>query len=196
MSDLDFSNFDQDPKPARQSNRTFVVIAGILGAIILVALVAAAAYAILVLPQRNAANAQLAVQKNAENTATVMAATSAVLTMTAPTETPEPRATEEPTSTPEPTATPEPTSTPMVLGGGLPEDQAMTATVSALLTQAAESKPGEAEVTMSADAEVTATALPTTGFADEMGIPTLVGLGVLFLVLIVVTRQARLSRSR
>jgi cytoskeletal protein RodZ len=196
MSDLDFNNYEQQPQKPPQRNRSFLVIAGVLGAVILVALLAAAAYAMLVLPGQNASRAQEAIQVNAQNTATVIAATSAALTEMAPTDTPEPTSTPEPTATPEPKAV-EPQVTEMAIGGGLTEDMAMTATVSALLTQAAESKPGSAEQTAVAmgDPSIIATALPDTGFADEMGIPSIVGLGFLFIVLIVITRRARTARS-
>jgi hypothetical protein len=185
MSDFDYSQFEETPPPPRgQSNRTFVLIAGILGAVILIAVVAMAAFALLVLPGRNAQKAEAAAKMNAMNTATVMAATSSAMTAMAPTATPLP--TETPT--PEPTFTPMPTDVPptateeLAVGGGMTEDMAMTATVSALLTQAAGGK---------ADA----TALPTAGFADGMGIPSLVGLGVLFIGLILITRQLRSARS-
>lgn len=200
MSDLDFSNYEQQPQKPPQGNRTFLVIAGVLGAVILVALLAAAAYAVLVLPKQNANRAEQAIQVNAQNTATVMAATSIGMTEMAPTNTPEPTA----TNTPEPTATQEPKQpeaavavTELAVGGGMTEDIAMTATVSALLTQAADSKPGAVEVTAVplGDPSAAATALPNTGFADEMGIPSVVGLGFLFIVLIVVTRRARTART-
>ena len=71
---------------------------------------------------------------------------------------------------------------------------AMTATVSALLTQAAGGKPEV--VAGDVGATLAPTALPTTGFADGMGIPSLVGLGVLFVALILITRQVRSARTR
>jgi hypothetical protein len=210
MTDLDFSNYDQEPPQKPQNNKTFMIIVGILGAVILLALVAAAVYAMMILPGQNAAKQNLAIQVNAQNTATVMAATSAAMTAIAPTDTPEPTATLEPTSTPEPTATPEPKSvdvesesTVAAAGEGTPldENQAMTATVAALLTQASGIKPDDGSTTATTDpaafdAAATATALPTTGFADEVGIPSMVGLGLLCIVAIIVTRQARLARSR
>ncbi len=200
MSDLDFSSFEPEPEQKPKGNRTFVIVAGILGAIILIALVAAAAYAILIMPRANAAKAQEAVKINAQNTATVMAATSVFLTASAPTETPEPTATELPTETPAPTATEFiPVETEVALGGEvLPEDQAMTATVAALLTQASDTKPtAEGGIfDPNATPEVAATALPTTGFADEVGIPTMMILGVLLFGVIFVTRQVRLARSK
>jgi hypothetical protein len=195
MSDFDYSQFEETPPPQGQNNRTFLVIAGILGAVILLALVAMAAYAFLVLPGRNSQLAEKAAIANAANTATVMAATSSALTAMAPTNTPLPTN----TPTPEPTFTPLPTEEPATAtpelgtGGGLTEDMAMTATVSALLTQAAEGKPAATE---EGDPTVAATALPTTGFADGMGIPSMVGLGVLFIALIMITRQIRSARSR
>lgn len=196
MSDLDFNNYEQQQQKPPQRNRSFLVIAGVLGAVILVALLAAAAYAMLVLPGQNASRAQKAIQVNAQNTATVIAATSAALTEMAPTDTPEPTSTPEPTATPEPQVV-QPQVTEMAIGGGLTEDMAMTATVSALLTQAAESKPDTADQTAIplGDPSVIATALPDTGFADEMGIPSIVGLGFLFILLIVITRRARTARS-
>ena len=201
MSDLDFSSYEPEPEQKPKGSRTFVVVAGILGAIILIALVASAVYAILIMPRQNAANAQKAIQINAQNTATVMAATSVYLTANAPTNTPEPTATEMPTETPAPTATVfVPVATEEVALGGeaLPEDQAMTATVGALLTQAAGGKPeiqGEI-IDPNATPEVVATALPTTGFADEVGIPTMMILGVVLLGVILITRQVRLARNK
>jgi cytoskeletal protein RodZ len=210
MTDLDFSNYEQEPPQKPQNNKTFMIIVGVLGAVILLALVAAAVYAMMILPGQNAAKQSLAIQVNAQNTATVMAATSSAMTAMAPTETPEPTATLEPTSTPEPTATPEPKSvdvesetTIVAAADGTPldENQAMTATVAALLTQASGIKPDDGATTATVDpaafdAAATATALPTTGFADEVGIPSMVGLGLLCIVAIIVTRQARLARSR
>jgi hypothetical protein len=198
MSDFDYSQFEETPPPPRgQSNRTFVLIAGILGAVILIAVVAMAAFALLVLPGRNAQKAEAAAKMNAMNTATVMAATSSAMTAMAPTATPLP--TETPT--PEPTFTPMPTDVPptateeLAVGGGMTEDMAMTATVSALLTQAAGGKADAVTDGAVLDPDVEATALPTAGFADGMGIPSLVGLGVLFIGLILITRQLRSARS-
>lgn len=216
MTDLDFSNFEPEPsqQPPQQNNKTFMIIVGVLGAIILLALIAGAAYALLVLPGQNAAKQELAIQINAQNTATVMAATSAAMTAMAPTETPLPTSTNtpEPSSTPLPTSTPEPktieettaaTEGELGVGGAdLPEDVAMTATVAALLTQAADVKADGSGAPVATtdpaafDAATTATALPTTGFADEVGIPMVVGAGFLCIVAILVSRQIRLARAR
>lgn len=213
MTDLDFSNFEQEPpQQPQKNNKTFNVIVGILGAIILLALVGGAAYALLVLPGQNAAKQEMAIQINAQNTATVMAATSSALTALAPTETPLPTSTQTPepapTSTPGPktieeTATAETEAGELGIGGDtLPDDAAMTATVAALLTQAANVKPyvddGTTPTTDPAAfaAAVTATALPTTGFADEVGIPTVAGMSVLCIVAIIVSRQLRMARAK
>jgi len=85
---------------------------------------------------------------------------------------------------PTPTKTPKPTNTP-VIAQGTPTplinlaDLAHTATLSAMLTQVA--RGGLA----------TPTALPKTGFAEDMGLPLLAMLTVLCIGLILVVRRAR-----
>jgi LPXTG-motif cell wall-anchored protein len=61
-------------------------------------------------------------------------------------------------------------------------DAARTATVSALLTAAAES-----QVTP----EATATELPDTGFVDDLGLPVLGGLALLLVAVIILVRRLR-----
>lgn len=197
MSDFDYSQFEEAPEPGKSGNRTFAIIASILGAIILLALVAAAAYAIFIMPEQKAQQADLASKISAENTATVMAATQDAMLIVLPTDTPVPAVVEGPTEEPAAPAVEEGT------GGELPEDLAMTATVSALLTQAAGVNPdavlpaAEATATPERAATIAPTpaALPTTGFADEMGLPALVGLAFLFISVILITRQVRAVRT-
>jgi LPXTG-motif cell wall-anchored protein len=38
--------------------------------------------------------------------------------------------------------------------------------------------------------------LPTTGFADEVGLPGLLGLAALLIIVIVITRRLRFSTTR
>lgn len=198
MSDFDYSQFEETPPTPEPKNRSFMVIVGILGAVIVLAIVATAVFALFILPGRNADQAHLAAKLNAQNTAVVMQATSGALTAMVPTNTPLPPPTDTPT--PEPTFTPTATSAPATAtpelgtGGGLTGDAVMTATVSALLTQAAGGKPGAGAV--EGGPTVVSTALPTTGFADGLGIPGLIGMGVLFVALILVARQARAARTR
>jgi len=205
MSDFDYSQFEEVPEPKKKGNRTFAVLASILGAIILWAVLAGAAYAIFIMPGQQAQQAELASKASAEATATVMAATEAALVVILPTESPEPTAVILPTQVPVDTGT----------GGELTEEMAMTATVSALLTQAAGSNPAAPVATeaptqlaaagqplatatqlKAATAIPTPTALPTTGFADEVGLPGLMGLAFLFVMIIAITRQVRATQNR
>ncbi len=193
MSDFDYSQFEEVPEPKKKGNRTFAVLASILGAIILLAVVAGAAYAIFIMPGQQAQQAELASKASAEVTATVMAATEAAVVVILPTETPVDAGT----------------------GGELTEELSMTATVSALLTQAAGSNPtvpvatetptpvaaagqplATATQLKAATAIPTPTALPTTGFADEVGLPGLMGLAFLFVMIIAITRQVRAAQNR
>ncbi len=114
MTDFDdniFDEFEEEPVPESEqepagkkpaSNRTFVIIAGALGAIFLLALIALIVYAVIIVPQRNAARLEQAAQINAQNTATSVSATELAfvqqLALT-PSETPVPEDTEAPTPT-------------------------------------------------------------------------------------------------
>ncbi|NMB89552.1 MAG: hypothetical protein GYA17_14430, partial [Chloroflexi bacterium] len=93
-------------------------------------------------------------------------------------------------NTPVPTDTPEPTQEleAAAVGGDL---AARTQTVAALLTQAAQAGGGVPGGTQ----QVTPTALPTAGFADEVGLPGLLGLSVLLVGVIFLVRRLRLSGS-
>lgn len=223
MSDFDYSQFEEEPEPQKPNNRTFAIIASILGAIILLSLVAIAAYFIFLNPGKTAAQTDVAAKISAENTATVMAVTGDSMAILVPTETPVPAdaalSVEPPTELPDQGAI-LPASNEST-GGQLTEDLAMTATVEALLTQAAGGAVVEAaapaametaepaametavpaavataEPVRQATLAPTLAALPTTGFADEMGLPGLVGLAFLFVVVITITRHVRSAQYR
>lgn len=165
---------EDTPPVEESSNRTFLIVAGILGAVAIIALVCIVVYGMFFLPRQRAAEATQIALANAQNTQVALAITqtsvAAAFTAT-PTRTPtSPPATTAPTSTSVvavATNTPEPTEDPR------------TPTVAALLTQAASMQ------------TPTSTALPTTGFADEVGIPGLLGLAVLMLVVILLARRLR-----
>jgi len=175
---------------SRGSNRTFLVVAGILGGILLIALLAIAGYALVILPGRdtgqqtqvaaiNATNTVIA--EGAQLTALVMRGTiTPTFTATLPpaTETLTPAPTNTATATPvlAPTNTPEPTSEGTQDPG--------TATVAALLTQQAEETPIP-----------TATALPDTGFADDFGVPGLLLVAGVLMVVIILSRRLRVSST-
>ncbi|MDD2694412.1 MAG: hypothetical protein PHD58_00625 [Anaerolineales bacterium] len=181
--DMD-ANLDMDeaPPPEESTNRPFFVIAGILAGFTLLALACIAVYAFYFVPQRRAQQAAQVEQLNAQNTQMAAAITQ---TSVAAAFTSTPTATQPtlPTSTP--------TVTPVVV---LPSPTTVstqdprTATVAALLTQAASGQQTVAPRTP------TPTALPVTGFADDVGLPGMLGLAALLIVVIVMSRRLRTAR--
>lgn len=174
----DLNYDDEETPPEESSNRTFLIAAGILGGIVLLSLACLAVYALVILPQQRAAQTG---EQNAQ--ATQNAQINEALTATGIafdlSQTPQATETLPPTDTPvvaQPTATntPEFTLTP---------DPA-TATVAAGLTQLAAS---------TATIIVTSTALPTSGFADEVGLPGLVIAAIVLIAVIFLARRLRAS---
>lgn len=191
FDDLEFEEVsDEDSiSTSRGSNRTFLIVAGILGGILLIALLAIAAYAVLVLPGRDTNQQTQAAEIIATNTAIAeqaqLTAIAKQVTMT-PTNTATLPASDTPTLTPSSTSTPvlAPTNTPTPPDGTA--DPAATATVAALLTQQAGG---------GATLVPTATALPDTGFADDFGVPGLVLIAGVLVVIIILSRRLRTSTS-
>jgi LPXTG-motif cell wall-anchored protein len=153
------------------------------------------AYLLLFAGPANVARNQQATLISAQNVATSSAATkqafTALLALT-PSATLTPTATQPATPTPvivQPTdtETPLPSDT-LAPGAAIAQDlTARTETVAALLTQAAGGG-GVASATPGA----TPTALPTTGFADEVGLPGLIGLAIVLLAVIFLARRLRM----
>jgi len=191
FGDMDFEELESEESisTSRGSNRTFLIVAGILGGILLIALLAIAAYALLYLPGRDTGQQTQVAQINATNTAV---AEEAQLTAIAKqvTMTPTITATRPPTNTP--TMTPSSTSTPVLAPTNTPvpddgtPDPAATETVAALLTQQA----GGGGTFIP-----TATALPDTGFADDVGVPGLVLVAGVLMVIIILSRRLRTSTT-
>jgi hypothetical protein len=163
--------------PEESSNRTFIIVAGILGGITLLALLCIAVYAFFVLPsQRNQRERELA-ELNLQNTQVAQALTqTAAAKQITPTRTP---TAIPPTATRTPTAViAVPTNTVVVTM------DPRTATVAALLTQAA-------QVTTAVTPTPVTTGLPETGFAEDVGIPGMLALALLLIVIFFLARRLR-----
>jgi hypothetical protein len=183
MYEGDDLNFDDEETPPEESNnRTFLIAAGILGGIVLLSIACLAGYALVILPQQRAA--QQASEQNA--LATQNAQVNEALTATGVafdlSQTPQATETLLPTETlvvaqPTATDTPEFTFTP---------DPA-TLTVAAGYTQLAES---------TSTVVATTTALPTSGIADEFGLPGLVIAALVLVAVIFLARRLRASPTR
>ncbi len=194
----DFSSEEQPPEGGAEpssagggngGNRNFMLAVGIIGAIFVISLIGLGLYIFLGQPNQTASLRATAAVINANNTATAMSATQSAglniqrLTQTAgaPTQTPVPA-----TNTPVvaiPSATPNLTATS--LAGALADPAARTATVAAFQTQ----------VAVGTKITGTTTALPQTGFAEDVGLPGLLGAAAILLLVIFLARRLRLSHS-
>ena len=172
--DLEYDDIEAPPEES--SNRTFLIVAGVLGGIILLTLCLIGGYVIFFTPQQNAAQStQSAIEtQNADTISDALTATAVAFDLS---QTPQITDTLLPTNTlvvaqPSATNTLEFTLTP---------DPA-TATVAAGLTQVAAS---------TATDLATSTALPTSGFADEVGLPGLVVAAMVLVAVIFLARRLR-----
>ncbi|NUM45962.1 MAG: hypothetical protein HUU38_14750 [Anaerolineales bacterium] len=185
--EFDFEDIDEQDEtseePTEESgNRRFWVLVGILAVVTLLTFICIVTF--FVISRNNAGGGRAALQTEAAiayaqqtEQAVAIAQTEAAASWTA-----------TPTITPSPTTTPTPTdvvaqatNTPDTANLGL------TQTVEALLTLAAESTPINTSTALP-------TALPQTGFADDIaggGIAGLIGLGILAIVLIFFARRLR-----
>jgi hypothetical protein len=184
------SNYDENPEDGQlpeesNNNRTFLIAAGILGGLILIS--AACLVGVYLFSRNSAAQVE---EQAAVLTTTARASGNFIndsLTMTAaaallPTST-EPPSQTPVVNVPTATTTPDPNATGGVNGTAI----AATATVGAALTQAA-----NAQLTI----VPTTTALPKTGFVDDVGIPGLAVMALAFIVVILMARRLRFNPSR
>ncbi len=185
MDDFDLDNMEveEEPKPEESSNRTFLLVAGILGGILILSLVCIAVYAMVYLPRAREADSAERQEIIAQQTEVAMlsALTAEAQAWTAvPSLTP----TRVPQS-PTPTRTPvlAATNTPVAgVGAGEGDVDPRTATVAALFTQQAAGAKTATPVS---------TSLPETGFMDNAGIPGLVALAASLVVVIFLARRLR-----
>ncbi len=185
--DLDKSG---EAPPEESGNRTFLVIAGILGAVAVLALVSIAAYAMMILPGQRSARESYQATLNVQNTEvaqiinmTSTAAVKAAADMANATSTPEPQ-----TATP----TTAPTSVVAVAAQNTATPtmrwEMATATVlNATIMANAE----QYSATSTAQAAMVTQVIPDTGFADEAGLPALLGMSLLLAGVIFVARKLR-----
>jgi LPXTG-motif cell wall-anchored protein len=193
LEELDFGEEGQPPEPTEEekpNNRNFLVALGGIAGVFILITIALIVVALLILPGRRQANEEASVSTLAANTATAQFATDeaqkAIILLT-------------PSVTPIPSATPTPlpaTNTPVVAS-----TQTMTATVSSSETAVSDAQKAtlSAQQTQLAGGKFTATviatstALPNTGFVDEVGLPGLLGLAAGLILIIFLARRLRSS---
>lgn len=186
------------PLPEESNNRTFLIVGGVFAALIFLTLVCGAIYVLWLGPrlasQRNSAQATI----EAGNAQIVQQMTStanaALWTPTSP-----------PTNTPVNTDTPLPTPlnspTPIIAAAGAETATPTTdpATLQAMQTQLAQ------QITATAFAQINptgtimfaaSTAIPRTGFFDQVGLPGLIILTLALIAVIFLSRRMRKSPSK
>lgn len=177
--------------PEEPSNRTFVIAAAGIGGLLVLSMICLALYALVLAPAQQRNRASEATDIALQNTQVAQSITQTVAAARA---TP----TREVSSTPAPpTATV--TRTQVVV---LPTDTP-TETLEATSTSTPFTNLGtqSAQQTLDASGQITstptptATALPTTGFADEIGLQGLLLLGAALVVVVVIARRLRVGSA-
>ncbi len=209
---------EEEAAPAESQNRTFMLVAIGLGGLFIVGLICIGLYAFLVAPQQkaareaqvaaiNATNTQVAIDAaNTANPPTEVVPTSLPL----PTFTDTPSVTETPvipaggptevptiTNTAGPSFTPSRTPTRATVGGTVlaPGGTSVTATRTPGAVTAAPGGTPLGGIGGGAGVTPTATALPTTGFMDEVGAPGLFIAALVLVAVLVLARRLRLQNS-
>lgn len=178
------------PLPEESSNRTFVIVAAVLGGALILSIICLALYALVLAPRQRSARATEAADIILQNTRVAES-----ITQTAQARRASPTLTPSQTLIPSPTATNTPTKV-VVLPTDTPTPLSATATMEPLTaTAAAQATINALTGGLTPTATATATALPTTGFADEVGVPGLLLLGGALLAVIVIARSLRTRTS-
>ena len=162
-------NYDETPEEAG-NNRTFILAAGGMAALVLISLACIAVYVLFINPRNQATNSAAEATTVAQN-ATVESALTGTAYVQAFTPTSLPTAT--------PTETLVPTATPVVVQ----EEAIVTPNVTETLA-VAHTAAAQAQLTIIP----TSSALPVGGIADDLGLP---GLGVMALAFVLVILLAR-----
>ena len=177
MSNFDDEVYVEETPPEEASNRTFLIVASVLGGLILLALLCGVGY-ILFTRSTNQQTEATALQQATAQAATIQVGLTSTSAARALTLTAAVTNTVPPTNTPviaQATATASPTSNPA------------TATVGAALTQI---------VVSTQTVIVTSTALPNTGFADDIGAPGLLLMAIALVIVIFLVRRLRAAPTR
>jgi hypothetical protein len=173
----DLNTLDDAPPPEESGNKTFLLVAAVLGGIVLLSIVCLAVYGLYFLPKQTATrnNAQATLVE--QNLQVNQALTEKALM-----------------SLPSPTLTLAPTETPVF--------QQFTPTVAPVDPQSATVA---AALTQAAQAQLTVTGMPTstllpnmpnTGFIDDVGAPGLVVMALALVIVILLARRLRASPAK
>jgi len=182
-NDMDtFDDGDGNP-PEESNNRTFLFIAGGLGFLVLLGFCAVVGYFLL---NRNSSQQAAEVTAQAALNLAQAATVEAGLTQTA--------VAQASTQTAAVTFTVAPTNTPVIAvasATSTPTQNPATATVGAAFTQIAQVSTNTTQTVIA-----TSTALPKTGFADDVGLPGMFALAFALVIVIFLVRKLRAVPAR
>jgi len=195
-----FDEFEESPgnrpQPGGGRNRTFFIAIGLIATIFVIGIVALLIVLFNRGPQQASQAQQEANRINTQNAAIAMTATADQLrviqlqqTLDAAPKAPPATATRPAATNTSVVAVPTATGTPTSTVSA----EMATQTAKALQTQAAvgTNVGGYPGPVTSGTPQVTPTGLPTTGFADEVGLPGLFGLAAVLIIVIFLARRAR-----
>jgi len=187
---LDDEYLDDDENRGNEGgNRNFLLIAGILGGITVVAILCLGGIFLYQNTQNNRAGSMTEIAYQTATQVEIEMAIQETAVAAAWTDTP--------TVTPEPSETPEPTEV-VVLPSATEEsatENPATATIAALLTQAAQQPTTTGGAGITITALVTATGLPSTGIFDDLGVTSLILLAFFAIIVIFLARRLRSANS-
>jgi hypothetical protein len=191
LDDFDLDTPEEE-ESSSGSNRTFVMVAGGLGVLMIIALAFMAIYALVILPKQRAGGEAAAATSTTivQQEAAAQALTQTALALAQATDTPKP--TNTPTSTALAEATEEGVAEEPLFTASGPTADPRTATVQALLTSAAAAQTQAASSLNTVTPTSTLiSALPDAGFLDDAGAPALVGIAILLVLVIMMARRLR-----
>lgn len=168
-----------DPLPEESTNRTFVIAAAGLGAVLILSMICLAAYALYWAPRQRVARETEIADRNIQNTQQAQTQTAEAIQLL-PTATSTPTGTASPTGTVTPTQVvvlPTDTPTPFITFPTLSPEEATAA--------------AQATAAAGLAGTPTPTALPATGFVEDVGIPTILLIGGLLVAVVIVARSLR-----
>jgi cytoskeletal protein RodZ len=210
---MDFNDFDEndnsgnsstpssgEPEERRSNNKPFMIGIAFLGGIVILAMLAMIAFVLLNKPPTSSDLEQQAAEIKAQNTAISIVATQTAESMmieetqkAAPTFTIIPPTATSVIAVATATPTKDLDSTSVAISN---DPAARTATVAAFQTQAAAIALGTNVPGATSLVQATTTALPSTGFVDDVGFPALFGTAFVLLLVILFARKLRLSSSK
>jgi ABC-type antimicrobial peptide transport system permease subunit len=184
------SDIPEAQPPEEKSNRTFLIVGGIMAGLVFLTLVCMAIYFLLILPRTTA-------QRSATQTAVSKANAQVIQQMTATAGAALWTATLPPTALPSPSASPVPPTptlspTPVIaVNTATVTETTDPATLNAMQTQLSFQMTSTALLVATSGGSAVTQTMPRTGFFDDIGLPGLIILAIALVAVIFLARRMR-----